>query len=146
MYEGARVHVMTRADDAKALALELGVTSVQGSDDPPPEPLDAALLFAPVGSLVPTALRALDAGGTLVIAGIYLTDIPSLSYERELFRERTVTSVTANTRKDGEEWLAIAAKAHVRVVTAAYSLADAERALVDLEHDRVNGAAVLCVS
>jgi propanol-preferring alcohol dehydrogenase len=145
MYEGATVHVMTRAKDAQALALELGVASAQGSDDAPPEPLDAALLFAPVGSLVPTALRALDSGGTLVIAGIHLSDIPSLVYDQELFRERSVTSVTANTRKDGEEFLALAAKAHVRVITMTYPLAHADRALADLQHDRVNGAAVLAI-
>jgi propanol-preferring alcohol dehydrogenase len=85
--EGARVHVMTRGAEARELALELGVASAQGADDPPPEPLDAAILFAPVGTLVPPALEGLDRGGTLAIAGIYLSDIPPLNYEKHLFEE-----------------------------------------------------------
>src|SRR5205807_4779328 len=100
MFEGATVHVLTRSPDAQQLALELGATSVGGATDDPPEPLDAAILFAPVGDLVPVALRALDRGGTLSVSGIYLTDVPSLHYERDLFYERTLTSVTANTRAD----------------------------------------------
>src|SRR5205807_7667141 len=84
MFEGATVHVMTRGDDAQRLALELGAASAQGAADPPPEPLDAAILFAPVGALVPVALEALDRGGTLSIAGIYLSDVPSLRYETDL--------------------------------------------------------------
>ncbi|HXW38305.1 MAG TPA: zinc-binding alcohol dehydrogenase family protein, partial [Acidimicrobiales bacterium] len=87
MAEGARVHVLTRGAEAQALAAELGASSVGGPDDPPPEPLDAAILFAPVGTLVPPALAALDRGGRLAIAGIHLTDIPSLEYERHLFEE-----------------------------------------------------------
>src|SRR6185312_776841 len=97
MAEGARVHVLTRSPQAQKLALDLGVASAGGAYDEPPEPLDAAVLFAPVGDLVPVALRALDRGGTLAIAGIYLSDIPPLKYERDLFQERTVRSVTANT-------------------------------------------------
>ncbi len=143
MAEGARVHVMTRSPEARALALELGVASAAGADDPPPEPLDAAILFAPVGTLVPPGLEALDRGGTLAVAGIHLSDIPSLDYQRHLFEERTLCSVTANTRADGEEFLRIAAQIPVRVSTAAYPLGQADRALADLAHDRVNGAAVL---
>jgi propanol-preferring alcohol dehydrogenase len=141
--EGARVHVMTRAADARELALELGVASAQGADDPPPEPLDAAILFAPVGNLVLPALEALDRGGTLAIAGIFLTDIPALSYERHLFQERSLRSVTANTRHDGNEFLDIAARIPVRVTTTTYGLDQADTALADLAHGRVNGAAVL---
>lgn len=143
MAEGARVHVMTRGAEARELALELGVASAQGADDPPPEPLDAAILFAPVGNLVLPALEALDRGGTLAIAGIYLSDIPTLNYERHLFQERTLRSVTANTRHDGNEFLDIAARIPVRVTTTPYGFDQAEAALGDLAHGRVNGAAVL---
>ena len=114
--------------------------------DAPPEPLDAAILFAPVGDLVPVAMRALDRGGTLAIAGIHLSDIPALSYERELFQERTVTSVTANTRRDGQELLEIAARAGLHIVTTPYPFERAGDALADLAADRVNGAAVITVA
>jgi propanol-preferring alcohol dehydrogenase len=143
MAEGARVHVMTRAPEARALALELGAASAGDADDPPPEPLDAAILFAPVGTLVIPALEALDRGGTLAIAGIHLTDIPTLDYEKDLFQERTLRSVTANTRLDGHDFLEIAARIHLRVSTVSYGLDQADQALSDLAHDRVNGAAVL---
>ena len=96
---GARVHGMTRSREAQQLALELGAASAGEADAPPPEPLDSAILFAPVGSLVPPALAALDRGGTLAIAGIYLTDVPALNYEQHLFEERTLRSVTANTQR-----------------------------------------------
>ncbi len=143
MAEGARVHVMTRGPEARALALELGAASAGDAADPPPEPLDAAILFAPVGTLVPPALEALDRGGTLAIAGIYLSDIPTLNYERHLFEERSLCSVTANTRHDGNDFLEVAARIPVRVSTVAYSLDRAHEALADLAHGRVNGAAVL---
>jgi propanol-preferring alcohol dehydrogenase len=141
--EGARVHVLTRSAEAQALALELGATSAGAADAAPPEPLDAAILFAPVGSLVPVALAALDRGGTLAIAGIHLTDIPGLNYERHLFGERAVCSVTANTRHDGEEFLEIAARIDIKVSTVRYSMDEADRALSDLAHDRITGAGVL---
>jgi alcohol dehydrogenase, propanol-preferring len=140
---GVRVHVMTRSAEARALALELGVASASETDATPPEPLDAAILFAPVGTLVPTALAALDRGGTLAIAGIYLSDVPVLNYERHLFEERTLRSVTANTRRDGEDFLEEAARIGIRVSATPYPMADADAALRDLRHDRVNGAAVL---
>ena len=143
MSEGMRVHVCTRAADARALALELGAASAQGADDPPPEPLDAAVLFAPVGTLVPPALEALDRGGTLAIAGIHLSDVPALNYQRHLFQERSLRSVTANTRTDGREFLAAAARIPIHVETTPYPFAQANEALRDLAHDRVNGAAVL---
>jgi propanol-preferring alcohol dehydrogenase len=142
LHQGARVHVMTRSKDAQRLALELGCSSAGGADTPPPEPLDAAILFAPVGELVPVALRALDRGGTLAIAGIHLTDIPALEYPW-LFEERTICSVTANTRADGEELLALAAHIPIRPTTTPYHFEDATQALLDLAHDRVDGAAVL---
>jgi propanol-preferring alcohol dehydrogenase len=140
---GARVHVMTRAPEAQALALELGAASAGDADATPPEPLDSAILFAPVGSLVPRALAALDRGGTLAIAGIHLSDVPGLDYQRDLFEERTLQSVTANTRRDGEEFLREAARIGVRVTTSPYPMDRADVALRDLAHDRVAGAAVL---
>ena len=139
---GARVHVMTRSAEAQALALALGAASAGGADARPPEPLDSAILFAPVGTLVPTALAALDRGGTLAIAGIHLSDVPPLDYQAHLFEERTLQSVTANTRHDGEAFLAEAARIPVRVTTTPYPMARAADALKDLAHDRVNGAAV----
>ncbi|WP_212911742.1 zinc-binding alcohol dehydrogenase family protein [Streptomyces sp. TS71-3] len=141
--EGATVHVLTRSPDAQALALDLGATSARDAEDGPPEPLDAAILFAPVGTLVPTALEALDRGGTLSIAGIHLTDIPSLNYQRHLFQERTVRSVTANTRRDGRGFLATAAEHRLHATLTHYDFDDADRALDDLAAGRVNGAAVL---
>ena len=100
--EGATVHVRTRSPAAQQLALALGVTSAGGSDEPPPEPLDAAIVFAPSGTLVPIAMAALDRGGTAVIAGIHLTEVPSLDHRRHLFDERQLRSVTANTRRDAD--------------------------------------------
>lgn len=141
--EGASVHVLTRSAAARELANELGATSVGAADDQPPEPLDAAILFAPVGTLVPVALAALDRGGTLAIAGIHLTDIPALSYAGQLFQERSLCSVTANTRADGADFLAFAAAHRLQVRTSPYPLLAADRALRDLAEDRVNGAAVL---
>jgi propanol-preferring alcohol dehydrogenase len=141
--EGARVHVLTRSEEARELALHLGATSAGGEADPPPEPLDAAILFAPVGTLVPPALAALDRGGTLAIAGIHLTDVPPLNYQAHLFEERSLCSVTANTRHDGTEFLELAARYGVRTSTTPYPMDRANDALVDLASDRVNGAAVL---
>jgi propanol-preferring alcohol dehydrogenase len=143
MAEGATVHVMTRAPEARELALQLGAASAGDAADPPPEPLDSAILFAPVGTLVPPALEALDRGGTLAIAGIHLTDIPVLTYERDLFEERSLCSVTANTRQDGAEFLEAAARIGIHVSTVPYPMDQANQALSDLAHDRVNGAAVL---
>jgi alcohol dehydrogenase, propanol-preferring len=141
--EGATVHVLTRAAQARELALSLGVASAGDAYDRPPEPVDAAILFAPVGDLVPVVLEALDAGGTLAIAGIHLSDIPELNYQRHLFRERQVRSVTANTRADGREFLEFAAQHPLHVTTTPYPFDAADRALADLAADRVTGAAVL---
>jgi propanol-preferring alcohol dehydrogenase len=143
MFEGSPVHVMTRGESGRRLALELGASSAQGAHDPPPEPLDAAILFAPSGDLVPVALSALDRGGRLSIAGIWLSDIPTLRYEEHLFEERELVSVTANTRLDGREFLGIAARIPIKVTTTPYPLQGAQQALSDLAHDRVTGAAVL---
>jgi propanol-preferring alcohol dehydrogenase len=141
--QGARVHVLTRSPDAQRLARELGAASAGDAYAEPPEPLDAAILFAPVGDLVPTALAALDRGGTLAIAGIHLSDIPVLGYERHVFQERTLTSVTSNTREDGRDFFAFVAGHPVRVQTTPYPFDQADAALTDLAADRVTGAAVL---
>ena len=107
--------------------------------------LDAAILFAPVGDLVLPALEALDRGGTLAIAGIYLSDIPALNYERHLFQERQVRSVTSNTRADAREFLDFAGQHHIDVTTPEYPLGRADEALADLSEGRIAGAAVLLV-
>jgi propanol-preferring alcohol dehydrogenase len=146
MAGGTAVHVFTRAPAARQLALELGAASAQDSFDPSPEPLDSAIIFAPVGDVVPPALRNLDRGGTVAIAGIHLTDIPSLNYSDELFQERTLRSVTSNTRGDAEEFLRLAERLRLRVSVTPYPLDAADQALSDLAADRVTGAAVLTVA
>lgn len=143
--QGAEVHVMTRGFRARELALELGAASAQGAADPPPVPLDAAILFAPVGDLVLPALEALDRGGTLAIAGIHLSDIPTLNYQRHLFQERQVRSVTSNTRTDARAFLDFAGQHHIEVTTPEYPLGQADQALADLSAGRIAGAAVLLV-
>ncbi|MGR6921064.1 zinc-dependent alcohol dehydrogenase family protein [[Actinomadura] parvosata] len=142
--QGAVVHAVSRSAASRELALELGAASATGG--PPPEPLDAAILFAPVGDLVPPALEALDRGGTLAVAGIHLTDVPVLNYERHLFRERTLRSVTANTRADGRAYLELALAHPPHVMAVPYAFEEADRALGDLAADRVNGAAVLVMA
>jgi propanol-preferring alcohol dehydrogenase len=141
--QGAAVHVFTRAPAARELALSLGAASAQDSFDPTPEPLDSAIIFAPVGTMVPAALAALGRGGTLAIAGIYLTAIPALDYGKHLFQERTLRSVTANTRGDAAEFLTLAERLRIKVSTTPYPFGRAADALADLAGDRVRGAAVL---
>ncbi|HNM84200.1 MAG TPA: zinc-binding alcohol dehydrogenase family protein [Mycobacterium sp.] len=143
--EGAEVHVMTRGEKDRELALSLGAASAQGAADPPPVALDSAILFAPAGGLVAPALEALDRGGTLAIAGIHLTDVGPLNYQRHLFQERQVRSVTSNTRADAREFLDFAGRHRIEVTTRPYALADADRALTDLAAGRFAGAAVLAV-
>jgi propanol-preferring alcohol dehydrogenase len=140
---GATVHVLTRGENAKQLARELGAASVGDADGMPPEPLDAAILFAPVGDLVLPALQALDRGGTLAVAGIHLSDIPPLNYERHLFQERQLRSVTANTRADAREFLGHAARHQLTVTVHPYPLDEADQALRDLKAGAFDGAAVL---
>ncbi len=137
------VYVMTRDERHQRLARDLGATWVGGADAQPPEKLDSAVLFAPVGELVVPALEALDQGGTLALAGIYLTDIPTLNYERHLFHEKNLRSVTANTRADGRELLRIAAEIPLRPQTSTFPLQDANRALQQLKHDAIRGSGVL---
>ena len=140
---GAELYVVTRGESGRALARALGAAWAGAPGQTPPVPLDAAITFAPAGETVPAALGALDAGGTLAIAGIHLSDIPSLDYQRHLFREREVRSVTANTRADGEAFLAIAGRVGLDVTTVAYGFESAREALNDLAHGRFAGAAVL---
>ena len=140
---GCEIYVFSRASLHGDLARELGATWVGGSDEAPPVALDAAILFAPAGELVPVALERLDRGGTLAVAGIHLSNVPALDYQRHLFEERTLTSVTANTREDGRVLLHLAAVIPIRTHTTLYPLERANEALDDLKNDRVRGAAVL---
>ena len=143
-WQGRRVFAFTRAGDdaAQRLARELGTEWAGASEEAPPEPLDAALIFAPAGALVPVALRALAPGGTVVCAGIHMSDIPSFPYEL-LWHERSVRSVANLTRADGEEFLALAPQVPVRTHVTEYALADAGKALDDLRAGRLVGAAVV---
>jgi propanol-preferring alcohol dehydrogenase len=134
---------MTRGERSRALATELGVDSVQGPRDAPPERLDAAVLFAPVGDLVPVAMEALDRGGRLSIAGIHLTDIPTLGYEKHLFYEREIASVTANTRSDARRFLSLAAAIPLKVSTTVFPLEEAPAALAGLAAGSLAGAAAV---
>lgn len=142
--QGREVAAFTRPGDhaAQQLARELGAAWAGGSDEAPPWPLDAALIFAPVGALVPAALRALRPGGTVVCAGIHMSDIPSFPYAL-LWGERRIVSVANLTRADGETFLRLAGELPLQVHTTPYALADANRALADLRAGRVAGAAVL---
>jgi alcohol dehydrogenase, propanol-preferring len=140
---GARVYVLTREPSHRELAQSLGAVWSGDLGDAPPEPLDSAIVFAPIGDLVPVALRRLARGGTLALAGIYMTPTPPLDYERELFYERQVRSVTANTRADGESLLAEAARIPVRLATTTFALADANRALAALKRGEFAGSGVL---
>jgi propanol-preferring alcohol dehydrogenase len=137
------VYVFTRSADHKAHARELGACWVGEAEDEPPEPLHGAIIFAPVGWIVPHALRALDRGGTLTLAGIYMSRIPELDYEEHLYYERTVRSVTASTRQDGEELLDVAAEIPVTTTTTEFSLEEANDVLARLKAREVRGAAVL---
>jgi len=140
------VYVFSRGGAHRELAEELGAAWVGDSYDRPPHPLDAAILFAPAGELVPPALATLDRGATLAIAGIHLSAVPPLDYRDHLFQERSLRSVTANTREDGRELLALAAEIPIGSHTRAYPLEAANQALLDLKQDRVRGSAVLEVA
>ena len=141
---GRRVHAFTRPGDeqAQAFALSLGCASAQGSDRPPPEPLDAAILLAPVGALVPAALKHVKKGGRVVCAGIHMSDIPGFPYA-DLWGERAILSVANLTRADGAEFLKVAARAAVKTATTTFALACANEALDLLRAGRIEGAAVL---
>jgi len=141
-----RVFVMTRGGQHRELAKEMGAEWIGSAEEPPPALLDAAILFAPAGNLVIPALAALDRGGILAVAGIYLSAIPPLDYERHLFYEKELRSVTANTRRDGEEFLKIAGEIPIRTHTVPMALDQANLALQMLKHDELRGAAVLRIS
>lgn len=143
-HEGAEVFAVTRDGDLQAqdFARALGAAWAGGQSDPPPEPLDAAIIFAPVGALVPAALKAVRKGGRVVCGGIHMSDIPSFPYA-DLWNEREIVSVANLTRADGEAFFPLAAAAGVRTETVTYRLEDANRALADLRAGRLQGAAVL---
>jgi propanol-preferring alcohol dehydrogenase len=143
-HQGREIFAFTRPGDgqAQAFARALGAVWAGGSDQAPPSPLDAALIFAPVGALVPAALRALAPGGTVVCAGIHMSDIPGFAYSA-LWQERRIVSVANLTRIDGEEFLALAANTPIQTHTEALPLASANEALARLRDGRLQGAAVL---
>ena len=144
VYQGRKVFAFTRAGDERtqAFANQLGASWAGGSDETPPEPLDAAIIFASAGELVPQALRALNPGGTVVTAGIHMSDIPSFPYD-DLWHERGIRSVANLTRRDGEEFLALATTVPVRTTTTVYALDQAEQALADLRAGAFEGSAVI---
>jgi len=144
VYQGREVYAFTRRGDERtqSFAKSLGAIWAGGSDRAPPEQLDAAIIFASAGELVPQALKALAPGGTVVCAGIHMTDIPSFPYD-DLWGERSIRSVANLTRKDGEEFLALAPKVPVRTTVTTYPLDDAEQALADLRAGRFEGSAVI---
>jgi propanol-preferring alcohol dehydrogenase len=143
---GCEVFVCTRGEKHQELARRMGAVWVGGADALPPKKLRSAILFAPAGELVPVALSALDKGGTLALAGIYMTPIPEMDYGKYLFQEHNLRSVTANTRADGRELLRLAAEVPLHAETEEFPLEAANEALQQLKQDRINGAAVLRVS
>lgn len=145
-YWGCRVFVATRGEGHRRLAAELGAVWTGDAAALPPEKLDSAIVFAPVGELAASALAALDKGGTVALAGIYMTDLPALNYERLLFHEKQLCSVTANTRRDGEELLRLAAEIPIVTHVETFPLEEANEALIKLKHDGIQGAGVLRVS
>ena len=147
VHQGRQVYAFTRPGDERTqeFARSLGAMWAGGSDQPPPDELDAAIIFASAGELVPAALKALAPGGTVVCAGIHMSDIPSFPYE-DLWHERTIRSVANLTRQDGHEFLALAHEIPVRSTVTTYPLAEAEQALDDLRAGRFEGTAVLVVS
>jgi len=142
---GAEVFVLTRGERNQALARELGASFVGGALDLPPVQLDSAIVFAPAGEVVPVALEALKPGGTVAVAGIYLSDVPALNYERQLFHERDLRSVTSNTRRDGEELFRLASRLPIEARTTLVGFGEIDRALADLAHGRASGSLVAMV-
>jgi propanol-preferring alcohol dehydrogenase len=139
---GIDVYVSTREEKHRKFALELGALWAGTADEQPPAPLDAAIMFAPAGELVPPALKALNKGGRLILGGIHMSPIPSFSYDL-LYQERVIRSVANNTRDDGREFLKVAAEIPIRTETEVFPMSDANAALNALKHDGVRGAAVL---
>jgi alcohol dehydrogenase, propanol-preferring len=143
LHRGCKVYVVTRGENHRQLARQMGATWVGENAADMPVKVQSAIMFAPAGELVPPALENLEKGGTLSLAGIYMTPIPQMDYMRHLFYERDIHSVTCNTREDGRELLAEAAAIPIRPHTTVYPLADANRALQDLKADRISGTGVL---
>ena len=144
-HRGCAVYVVTRDAAHQRLALDLGAEWAGAAGAALPVKVDAAIVFAPAGALVPLALEAVDKGGTVALAGIHMSDVPAMTYEPHLFWEKTLQSVTANTREDGLALLREAAAIPIRPRVRRYALADANRALADVAGDRVQGTAVLMV-
>jgi alcohol dehydrogenase, propanol-preferring len=142
---GCEVLVFTRSPGHQDLAQQLGAIWVGRAEDTPPTKLDAAIIFAPAGALVPEALRVLERGGTLALAGIHMSDIPSLNYDRHLYFEKTLRSVTASTRQDGREILELAAAIPIRTQVQVFPLAEANQALKLVKAGKIDGAAVLVI-
>ena len=145
LHRGCEVYVVTRGDDHRLLARRMGAVWVGARAEELPVKVDSGIVFAPAGELVPPALARLEKGGTLALAGIHMSDIPSLDYQSSLFYERDLHSVTANTREDGRELLDEASQIPIRPHVTTYELADANRALQDLKADRISGTGVLVV-
>jgi propanol-preferring alcohol dehydrogenase len=141
-HRGAEVYACTRGAKHQQLALQLGAVWAGEAAAEPPAKLDAAIIFAPAGELVPPALKALKKGGVLVLGGIHMSPIPSLDYNL-VYQERVIRSVANNTRQDGEDFLRVAAEIPVRTQVTLFPLREANRALNELKGDRINGAAVL---
>ena len=144
-HRGCTVYVVTRGEKHRQLARQMGATWVGEDARQMPVRVNSAIIFAPSGDLVPVALEALQKGGTLALAGIYMTPIPALDYQQSVFYERDIRSVTCNTRSDGRELLAEAAAIPIHPHTTVYPLADANRALLDLKQDKISGTGVLTV-
>ncbi|OGP71118.1 MAG: alcohol dehydrogenase [Deltaproteobacteria bacterium RBG_13_60_28] len=145
-YWGCEVLVFTRSPGHQELARQLGAAWVGQAQDTPPGKLDNAIIFAPAGNLVPQALKHLDRGGTMALAGIYMTPIPKLDYDQDLYYEKTVRSVTANTRQDGRELLDLAARIPIIPQVQIFPLEEANRALQLLKAGEIDGAGVLAVA
>lgn len=145
LHRGHEVFVCTRGESHRALARRMGATWVGDTYEPPPEPVDGAIVFAPAGEVVPPALRALDRGGTVALAGIHMTPVPEMEYESYLFHEKTLQSVEANTREDGRGLLEEAAEIPIRPEVTTFALEEANEALVRLKADGIDGTGVLRV-
>jgi propanol-preferring alcohol dehydrogenase len=145
-HRGCEVYVVSRAEPHLGLARSMGAKWAGLNAVDLPVRVDSAIIFAPAGALVPLALEKLEKGGTLALAGIYMTPVPQLDYEKHLFYERNVHSVTANTRADGQELLAEAAQIPIRPHVTTYALAEANRALQELKADRISGTGVLVIA
>jgi len=143
---GCKVYVATKSVHHRELAKKLGAVWVGDTEDPFPVKVDSSIVFAPSGEVVPYALKAVNKGGVVSVASIHMTPIPSLDYEKDLFHEKSLCSVEANTKKDGDDFLKIATEVPIQCHTTLYDLDKANQALQDLKHHRLQGSAVLKVS